>query len=218
MSQPGGRVRAQTGRRVLRAITRTGAVLCSSAAVAGLILMAIADRSGVIIESLHGEIGLSLVIFGLIAPFAFWCAHLAVEQWVDEVGEFFEGQHSRPVTIAASVAFGVLAFGLFTFAFFPVLAFVPDQGASLFEQLMLVVLGSVCVALLVAALAGGVAVFGWPGAVVGGLTGAGFCLVAAGLLLPGTPLLVPIGVALLVLGTLGFTVFRWLARASGTDI
>ena len=218
MTLPGGAARVQTGRRLLLAITRTGAVLCSSAAVAGLILMAIADRSGVIIESLHGEIGLSLFIFGLIAPFAFWCVHLAVEQWVDETGEFFEGHYSRPVTIAASTAFGVLAFGLFTFAFSPVLAFTPDDGASVVEMILPLIVGSICVAVLVSAIAGGVALFGWPGAVVGTLTGAGFCLVAAGLLLPATPFLVPLGVVLLVLGTLGFLGFRVVARAAGRDV
>ena len=218
MRGSGTSARVPPGRRLLRAIARTGAALCAPAAVVGLILIAVADRSGVPIESLTGEIGLALFLFGLVAPFGFWSVHLAVEQWVDEVGEFFTGQYTRPVTIAASVAFGLLALGIFTFAFSPILAFTPDDGSGLWGELVVLMVGSICLAVLVSAIAGGVALFGWPGAVVGALTGTGFTLLVWGRLLSGTGPLPTLGVVLLVLGTAGFWGLRGLAREAGRDI
>jgi hypothetical protein len=206
------------GRRLLRAITRTGAVLCAPAAVVGLALMAIADQHGIPIESLSGEIGLALFIFGLLAPFGFWSGHLAVEQWVDEAGDFYAGQYTRPVTVAASVSFGLLALGVFTLAFFPILAFTPDQGAGVWAELVLLIVGSICLGLVVSAIAGGVALFGWSGAVVGALTGTGFTLLVWGLTSSGARPLVPTGLALLVLGTGGFWGLRGLARMAGREI
>lgn len=218
MKGPGERVRAAAGRRVLRAIARTGAALCAPAAVVGLILIAIADRHGIPIESLTGEIGLVMFIFGLIGPFGFWSVHLAVEQWVDEAGEFYGGEYTRPVTIAATVAFGLLALGIFTFALMPLLAFAPNDGGDFIWTLAWLMGAALCLSVFVAAVAGGAALFGWLGAVVGAFTGAGFCLLVGGSVLGAVPYLAPIGGALLVLGVVLFRGMRGLAWMAGREI
>lgn len=206
------------GRRVLVVVARGGGVLCTVAAAAGLVLMALASREpGPPIEQPGGELGLILFIFGAIAPFGFWSVHLAVEQWVDEAGEFYPGQYPRPVTIAASTAFGLLAVGVFTFALSPLLALV-DGGVDLLVPLVAVMVGSICLAVVVSAVAGGVALFGRPGAVVGVLVGAGFTALVAGLIVRDLRALVMVGVVLLVLGTAGFWAFRLRARAAGRDV
>lgn len=182
----------------------------------GLALIAIADQGDVPpIETLHGEIGLVLFIFGLIAPFGFWSVHLAVEQWVDETGAFYAGEYSRPVTVAASVAFGLLALGIFTFALMPLLAFSPDEGEGLIWKLTWLMGGSLCLAVFVSAVAGGVALFGWPGAVVGALTGAGFCVLVWGRVFAEPAFMTPLGLVLLVLGTAGFWALRGRPRVVG---
>lgn len=178
--------------------------------------MAIASQGGdPPIETLHGEIGLVLFIFGLIAPFGFWSVHLAVEQWVDETGAFCGGQYTRPVTIAASVAFGLLALGIFTFALMPFLAFSPDEGEGVIWKVAWLIGASLCLAVFVAAVAGGAALFGWPGAVVGALTGAGFCALVWGRLFPEPAFMTPLGLAFLVLGIAGFWGLCGLARLVG---
>ena len=178
--------------------------------------MAIADQGDVPpIETLRGEIGLVLFIFGLIAPFGFWSVHLAVEQWVDETGAFCAGQYTRPVTIAASVAFGLLALGIFTFALMPLLAFSPDEGAGLIWKVAWLIGASLCLAVFVSAVAGGAALFGWLGAVVGALVGAGFCALVWGRLFPEPAFMAPLGLVLLVLGTAGFWALRGLVHLVG---
>lgn len=219
MRGPGGTTDLRAGARLLRAITRTGVALCAPAAGVGLIMMAVGARGDrVPIENLPGEIGLSLFIFGLLAPFGFWSVHLAVEQWVDESGGFFDGQFSRPVTVAASVAYGLLALGVFTLALLPVLAFTPGEGEGMWGGILGVIVGSICLAVAVSAVAGGVALFGPLGAVVGGLVGAGFIVLVGGGLLTTAPFVRWLGIGLLVLGTAGFLGLRGLARAAGRDV
>lgn len=202
---------------MLRGITRTAVVLCSSAAVVGFALLAIADQGDrVPIETLPGEIGLSLFIFGLLAPFGFWSTHLAVDQWVDEAGDFGAAHDSGRVAAAASAAYGLLALGLFAFAFVPFLAFAPDD-VDLWAEILLLMLGSISASVLVGAVVGGVILFGWRGAVVGALTGIGFALLLLGWLIPDTGLVTPLAVGLLVLGTAGFWVLRGLAGGAVED-
>lgn len=207
------------GRYALVLIARGGGVLCTLVAVTGIVLIAIADRApGPPIDQPAGEVGLVMFIFGVIAPFGFWSVHLAVEQWVDETGEFFSGQYSRPVTIAASTAFGLLAVGIFTFALSPLLALTDGDGTDVVGPILWVMGGSICLAIIVSAIAGGVALFGWPGAVVGALTGLGFTVLVAGLVLPDRRSLVVVGVVLLVLGVAGFWAQRLLAWGAGRDV
>lgn len=207
------------GRRVLRRIARGGGVLCAVAAVVGIVLVAVADRApGPPIEQTTGVIGAALFIFGLVAPFGFWSVHLAVEQWVDEAGEFYPGEHGRPVTVAASTAFGFLGLGLFTFALSPAVAMGIDDGDDTLLKLVVVMVGSICLSIAVAAVAGGIALFGWPGALVGALVGTGFTTLVVGLVVADARFLVPVGAVLLVLGTAGFWLLRARAWGEGRDV
>ncbi|MCC2321468.1 hypothetical protein [Cellulomonas xiejunii] len=194
------------GRRVLQAITRTGFALCVPAGVVGFVLLGVADAmADVPGDTPQGEAGFLLLFFGLFGPFGFWCAHLAVEQWVDgESGRFYGGKYSTPVTVAGTAAFGLLSLGLFTMGLSPVMDFLPDEGGGSAAGILILVVGSILLSILVAAVAGGIALFGWRGAVVGVVFGVGFALAVLG------PRLV--GVVLLVLGTGGFYGLLALAR------
>ncbi|MCC2315045.1 hypothetical protein [Cellulomonas xiejunii] len=194
------------GRRVLQAITRTGFALCVPAGVVGFVLLGVADAmADVPGDTPQGEAGFLLLFFGLFGPFGFWCAHLAVEQWVDEKsGRFYGGKYSTPVTVAGTAAFGLLSLGLFTMGLFPVMDFLPDEGGGSAAGILILVVSSILLSILVTAVAGGIALFGWRGAVVGVVFGVGFALAVLG------PRLV--GVVLLVLGTGGFYGLLSLAR------
>lgn len=209
-----------TGGRLLRAIARTGGVLSASAAVAGLAMMWIADQGDrPAIESLTGELGLSLFIFGVLSPFGFWAVHLAVRHWIGDSDELTPSHDSRGVFVGATAAYGLLALGVFTVALMPFLAFTPDDGAGVVDRLPQLIGGLFCLSVAIAAITGGVALFGWAGAVAGTITGAGFTLTVVSYLLPDVPPLHSYGIALLVLGVAAFLGLRrlavWLAEREG---
>lgn len=201
---------------MLRAITIAGVALCPPSGVGGLIVMFFGDRQASAAGVIPGDvflfqIGFAMFMFGLIGPFGFWSIHLGVETWVEKSGKWFTGAYGRGVSIAASVAYACLAVGIFTFALFPLLLFTPDQGDSIWFTLLLMMGGSICLAITVSAIAGGVARFRWWGVLAGVLVGAGFTILVFAEVWVFMPYQRQMGILLLVLSIVVFWTLRILA-------
>lgn len=166
-----------------------------------------------------GKAGMQFFLLGVLGPFVFWSLHSGIALWVDEAGQWFNGNWGRGVNIAGSVAFALLSGGLSLVVLLPLLFFAPNEGEDLWEMIPALLVAMLCGAVAAAAVAGGVALFQSRGAWAGSVLGLGFLV----MVLSGTwqhlgfineswltSLFAPLGVLLLVVGTGLFWYFRFV--------
>lgn len=217
MNKRGAPAQRKLSQKILRAITITGSSLCAPLGVASMVVLFFAERQAKALGVIPGDLllmklGFGMLVFGLIGPFAFWTLHMAVELWVNKEGNWYDGEWGLAANIMGSIAYTVLSLGLFAFALVGLMLLVPDNNSGYWASYLVVFVGLILAAVALSAVAGGYALFRWPGIVVGLLLGAGFCLLVGtrtGLMATG---LEGVAISLMVLGGGGFYVLRGYAN------
>lgn len=198
------RWRIGNARTLLRTITWTGAGISLLALIGGIAGLATVETLGSIPDNDWAGIGLSLFIAAAFLPFVTWLVHLAVSLWVDDNQQWGPPRYGTTVSVLGTIAYGMLAAALLAFVLVPlIVALTPNASAEAGELFAATVIGLMLASITVAAIAGGIAVAGHLGIILGIVLGIGFAATAYGIYTE-THLATWAGVAALVASTIGY--------------